>query len=290
MEKRKSYWYSIIKYIADFTKGEPLNVGIYLESSDEKKIKYILIEDNNLKLKSIFENKLQRDTYKYGKDYFEYLLSKMIDGSYPTDSATDNFISFFSKQSDLPKGFIFSEPQFAKTDNCEKLFENLKFNYIGYKFLNDTSETRDLLVKQRANTIFDNAKLLNNKLKTNVKISPSPSLPFKYQIDFAFRKTDKIDLIQAAPGNIDLLPDWFEKINVFSTNYKDANHISLLYDSSVDEQLFADTKSVINILTKADDKVQAIDINNSKNDGITKFVESIKNEALDVQELNDFIA
>lgn len=290
MEDRKSYWYSIIKYIADFTKGEPLNVGIFLMSEENKTAKYILIDDNNLKLKSIFENDLQKISYKYGKDYFEYLISQISDGTYPTENNlnSSNLLSYLFKSNELPKGFLFSEPQFAKSSNEESLFYTLQTSYIGAKFLNISSLPRELMIKERVNDIFTKADLINNKIKSNVRINPSPTLPFKYQIDFAYRVDDQVSLIHAAPANSDLLPSWLEKINLISTKYDKAGKISLMFDSSVEKELLQNTQSVINVLKSDDEKISAVDINKEKY--LKKFISDINSQASTVKSLEDLIA
>ncbi|HCD2940363.1 TPA: DUF3037 domain-containing protein, partial [Enterococcus faecium] len=214
MEIRNSYWYSIIKYVADFTKGEFLNIGIFIEESEKSTVKYSLLEPDNIKFKAAFENKLQKDVYRYGKDYFDYLISQIKNDQYPITNISENLIHHLAKGNDLPKGFVLSEPQYAKTSNVEQLMSNLQVTYIGEKFVKSETATRELVIKEKASSILSEAKLLNYKIKTNVKIAPSPTLPFKYQIDFAYRVNNNIDLIQSAPGNIELLPDWFEKINV----------------------------------------------------------------------------
>lgn len=291
METRKAYWYSIIKYIADFTKGEPLNVGLLMESQEENNLQYILLDETNLKLKAIFESSIQQTTYKYGKDYFEYFLQKISDNSYPTDALarTNGILSYLNSENELPKGFYLSEPQFAKTSSPKELFLNLEVSYIGEKFINQVHGSRELIVKERANSIFANADLIDKKIKANIKINPSPSIPFKYRIDFAYRASDKIDLIQAAPGNIELLPGWLEKMNLISTKYNKANKISLLYDSSVDKELLRDTKSVIRLLKENDNKINAIDLDSTKN-GIQSFVKEITEKAFAVDKLDELIA
>lgn len=291
MENRESYWYTIVKYIADFTKGEPLNVGILMENWQKNKFNYILLDENNLKLKAIFESNLQQKVYKYGKDYFDYSLKKLVDGSLEDyNLSTDTgIIDFLNHSNDFPSGFFLSEPQFAKTSNCEQLFNNLATSYIGTRFLNTEIGSRELIVKEKATTIFAEEELLNYKLKSNVKIKASPTLPFKYQIDFAYRIDNKIELIQAAPGNIEQLPDWLEKVNLFSTKYDKTNKISLLYDSSVNSKLLKDTQSVIQILKNSDNKIHSIDINNSMN-GMKFLIKDIKENATNTEELEKIIA
>ena len=289
MEIRNSYWYSIIKYVADFTKGEFLNIGIFIEESEKSTVKYSLLEPDNIKFKAAFENKLQKDVYRYGKDYFDYLISQIKIDQYPITNISENLIHHLAKGNDLPKGFVLSEPQYAKTSNVEQLMSNLQVTYIGEKFVKAETAIRELVVKEKASSILNEAKLLNYKIKTNVKIAPSPILPFKYQIDFAYRVNNNIDLIQSAPGNIELLPDWFEKINVLSTNYTHSNKISLLYDSNVDSALLSDTKSVIRILTEADSKIKAIDISQETN-GMHTLIDEIKSSATDIDELEKLIA
>lgn len=289
METRKSYWYSIIKYVADFTKGEPLNVGIFIEEENNQHTKYILLENDNIKLKSIFESKLQSDVYKFGKDYFEYLLQKISNGEYPTDNASDSLLKYLINGSDLPKGFILSEPQFAKSANFEQLFTSLTISYIGEKFLKTPSSLKSLIIKERANNLFEQADLLNKKLKSNVRLAASPTLPFKYQIDYAYGVKDKIELIHTTPENIDALPDWFEKINVFSTKYSKTDKISLLYDSSVDPILLADTQSVIQTLRHSDNRINAIDLNETSN-GINKLISDIASTGTSMKDLEKLIA
>lgn len=289
MEIRNSYWYSIIKYVADFTKGEFLNIGIFIEESEKSTVKYSLLEPDNIKFKAAFENKLQKDVYRYGKDYFDYLISQIKNDQYPITNISENLTHHLAKGNDLPKGFVLSEPQYAKTSNVEQLMSNLQVTYIGEKFVKSETATRELVIKEKASSILSEAKLLNYKIKTNVKIAPSPTLPFKYQIDFAYRVNNNIDLIQSAPGNIELLPDWFEKINVLSTNYTHSDKISLLYDSNVDSTLLSDTKSAIRILTEADSKIKAIDIS-QKTNGMHTLIDEIKSSATDIDELEKLIA
>lgn len=289
MGTRKSYWYSIIKYVADFTKGEPLNVGIFIEEENNKHTKYMLLENDNLKLKSIFESKLQSDVYKFGKDYFEYLLQMMSKNEYPTDNASDSFLQYLITGHDLPKGFILSQPQFAKTADFEKLFDSLATSYIGEKFLKNSNTARSLIIKERANNLFEKADLLHKKLKSNVRLAASPTLPFKYQIDYVYGVKDKIELIHTTPENIDALPDWFEKINVFSTKYSKTDKISLLYDSSVDSILLADTQSVIRTLSNSDNRINAIDLNETSN-GINKLISDIASTGTSMKDLEKLIA
>ncbi|MGF2144089.1 hypothetical protein ACQUEF_01920 [Vagococcus fluvialis] len=289
METRKSYWYSIIKYVADFTKGEPLNIGIFLEEEYSGKSKYILLENDNAKLKAIFETKIQSDTYRFGKDYFVYLLDKISNNEYPTDNAADSLLKYLLSGPDLPKGFLLSEPQFAKTSNPEILFNTLAVNYIGKRFLDNPNHSRSVIIKDKANFLFQEADILHKKIKSNVRLTASPNLPFKYQIDYAYNINNKIDLIHSAPENIELLPDWFEKVNVFSTKFEKSDKISLLFDSSVETNLLSDTNSVINTLINSDPRIEAIDIN-SKSNGLTTLINKIKADANDVKELNKLIA
>lgn len=289
METRKSYWYSIIKYITDFTKGEPLNVGIFVENEEHNLSKYIIIDVDNLKLKSVFETRLDADIYKYGKEYFEYLMHKIHNNEYPINSSNTSLIGYLRQEKDLPNGFLFSEPQFAKTADLDGLYENLAITYIGKKFINHSRSSRNLIIKERTNTIFTEADLLDKKIKSNVRISPSPSLPFKYQIDYAYRVNDKLDLIHTAPENIDLLPDWFEKMNVLSTKYNQSNKISLLYDSSVDETLLHDTRTAIRLLTDSDERVESIDINLQSN-VMSLLINDIKSKASSIEKLDELIA
>lgn len=289
MEKRRTYWYSIIKYVADFTKGEPLNVGIYIEEENTNYINYLLIEHDNSKLKAIFENKIQADVYKYSKEYFDYLLSKISKNEYPTNSVSDSILSYLIRENDLPKGIILSEPQFAKTSDVKSLFDSLAINYIGKKFLPKKNEAKKLIIKDRANSIFAEANLLNKKIKSNVRLTPSPNLPFKYQIDYVYSSGNKIDIIHTAPENIDLLPAWFEKVNVFSTKFSKSDKISLLFDSSVDSELLSDTQSVVSTLIQSDKRIEAIDIRDTNN-SMNELVSNIKDNALNIDELEKLIA
>ncbi|MFV5784488.1 hypothetical protein ACHLJU_11260, partial [Pediococcus acidilactici] len=81
----------------------------FIEESEKSTVKYSLLEPDNIKFKAAFENKLQKDVYRYGKDYFDYLISQIKNDQYPITNISENLIHHLAKGNDLPKGFVLSE-------------------------------------------------------------------------------------------------------------------------------------------------------------------------------------
>jgi hypothetical protein len=209
---KQENWYSIIQYAPNSMRGEVLNVGLMLHAPEDGKLKFHLLESNNIKLKSLLCNDVLTETYKVQKDYINFLLDSLpADGTlFDSSKYTNLFLQDIDKK--LPNGFRLSEPTFSKTANVEKLFQVLLENYIGKEFLSKFDEISQISTKAYVKDFFNQHKLIGTKIKSNVKFKPIRDIDnMQFLIDFVY-KNGVINLLQSTPSNHERLNEWFTKL------------------------------------------------------------------------------
>lgn len=258
---RRIAWYSIVRYVADVIKGELLNVGIVMNVPSEGKLLHFVLKETNSKFKSALLTDLDRKIYKSGAKYMEYMCESINDNdlSFAMNTESDEFIRNL-KESELPMGFIMTEKRFAKTANTERLFNDLLETYIGKKFLNEESGSYSMNVKRKATSLITQRNLINSKVKSNIKIRPVKSIPLNYSIDFGYAEDNQINLIHSAPDKLSTSNEWFQRINMISTNFMNSNKFVLLFDSSSESNEDNTIVQMVDYLASKDHRILSFDI------------------------------
>ena len=288
---RRVAWYSIVRYVADVIKGEILSVGLVMHVPMTGEFKFQILKENNSKLKSTFLSDLDKKIYKSGINYLEYLLSSIDDNKleFGMNIGQENFITEL-KNSELPKGFILTEKRFSKTANFERLYTDILETYIGKKFLHEENGTNTMQVKRKAISLINNKELIDNKIKTNVKIRPVPSISLNYNIDFGYEENNKINLIQAAPDKLVTANEWFQRLNMISGNFVESNRIILLYNSNSESNEDKTVEQMVEYLSSKDERVKSYDIFTANGEtGFNQELHHIEINAGDVQRIEDVL-
>lgn len=258
---RRKLWYSVVSYYSDVIRGEILNVGMIVSIPEAGEISSIFLSDINSKLKSIITNKHDKDIYKTGLSYINYLLESINnnDLSFSVNLYSKDFIPTF-KTLDLPKGFLIGEPKYANVSNIPLFLDSVKNIYIGETFLNEEFGSNSMLVKKKATSIISSRERLSKVIKNNLRIKPIPNLSKSYTIDFGYVLDDKVSLIHTAPDKITTAYDWLERMNFISDNFNDTDKITLLYDNMSESNEDGTLTHMLDYLKDKDNRITTMNI------------------------------
>lgn len=276
MEKRKTTWYSIIRYSPNNLSGEIVNVGLVLHSPyDDKNLHYLVLDENTHKLRSIANNKVESNIYKSFKDTLEYYLSKCnedlsgqvgnitIGSSYEPKFLDEIYENYLDCKLTLTK------PSFALTENVDMLFNALVKTYIGEQYL--MTEHKTTTVKKHIKQLFENRNLIGRKVKSDLEFSPIVGLEdLMIKVDFGF-KNGVWNYIEAIPTlrNPSEISEWFAKtkFTLETIKSKDASaKIHLAYKLSdiqkdiipMFDYLSENNQNVIRLNIEEDKKLNAL--------------------------------
>ena len=290
--ERHTAWYSIIRYVSDEIKGEILNVGLVMNIPETGEMLFKIIQENNSKLKAILVNQVDKKVYRFGMKYLEYILSSVNqnDLTLPVNVSSKSFVNDLLKM-DIPNGFLLTDTRYAKTRETHRLFNDILRSYIGEKFLLEEIKTSTMQVKKFATSVITQRNLIDTKIKTNVKIKPIPTVSLNYNIDFGYEENEKFNFIQVAPEKVASANEWFQRMNMISTNYQNTDRIVLLYNSNSKSNEDHTVDQMVDFLQSNDNRITSFDI--FSNRGVLGFnneLVRIGKQAGDISEIDKFIS
>lgn len=292
MENRRlSAWYSVIRYVSDIIKGEILNVGLIMNIPENGVIKYRIITGNNMKLKTILENEIERKIYTSGLGYVEYLLKSNDENDlFMSQNAHSKYFIPRLRECDLPDGFILTDPQFAKTNQPDYLFDKLLQRYIGRKFLTDGKNNLSTQVKSKAVQLIGQNVAVKEKIKKNIKIKPVDVITLNYTVDFGYEENNKLSMIQTMPDKQSTTNEWFQRMSLISNNYSESGKISLLYNSAADSNKDGTAEQMIKFLESNDSRIESFDIFSNKGEKEFNYeLERIERVAGSMDKINSLL-
>ncbi|WP_270333168.1 DUF3037 domain-containing protein [Ligilactobacillus acidipiscis] len=275
MAERQSFWYSIVTYIPSSIRYERINVGIILGNKLGGQIVYNFLSSKNKKLRYFLWNKLEKKQFDTTIEFLSFLLNKI--NSQPNFFSIPNSNSTSWAEwlgSSIPKTISFSDVHIARSENAEMVFDSLIETYIGSQFLDTKTNTSPL--KTGINEFFKSKELLDNKLKTNIKVQPSKDLPFKVEMDYAFLKEQggQPHFLELAPKESSVI-DWYKSNATLLTKSSRSFGLSLIIDQKEYSNKNSKLAPLVNDLC-SDKKVRPV------------FIESINNSS-ELLELSDNI-
>lgn len=289
---RTVVWYGIVSYFSDIIKGEILNVGLMINTPKNGELNFTLLSEGNSKLKSLITNKRDKEIYKSGKKYLDYLIESIDNNNLglPITPAKKDFISTFSTLN-LPKGYRISTPRYAKVSDVNLFIDNLKSIYIGESFLNEEMGTNSMIVKRKAMSIIGTRERALKKIKKNIQIKPVANLPKNYTLDFGYTENNKLSLIDSTPDRLSTAYDWLERMNFITDNYDDSEKITLLYNSNSESNEDGTIQHMLDYLSSKDSRVESINIfSDSGEDRFVEQLNHIEQFAGNMEELEKIIA
>ncbi|AST93048.1 hypothetical protein BC6307_18185 [Sutcliffiella cohnii] len=278
--ERKPYWYSVIQYYPNSVKGEVLNVGVIIHQPDSGSVRHFILDTGNIKLRGILSNQVNFDSYKIQKEYFEYYLEKLPNSNdlLIPNVFTHTFLLELAKE--FPPDFKASEPTFALTNNLDTLFNQLLSAYIGSDFIN-RDDYQQITTKKYVRNYFDERKLIDRKVKPNVKFTPIKNVEsMHFLIDFVY-KNGVLNFMQAVPSNKDHFTNWFTKINTITNVMQDDLGFHLLYDSTDKLNEDKTVKQTLSYLQSKDQRINIIDIHTGD---FEMFCRKIESDGKDVED------
>ena len=244
---------------------ERINIGVILGSKVEGTIMYQLLPSNNKKLKFFLWNQLEKKQYAATIDLLSYLLDNLKKHpsifSEPTNS-NSSWAEWLG--SNIPDTILFSRVHVARSSNPNLIFNSLIETYVGSQFLNVDVNASPLKIS--VHNFFEERNLLENKLKTNIKVQPSKSLPFKVEMDYVFLKEPNSD-----PNFLTLTPkkgsivDWYKNNATLLNKSSSYFNLNLIVNQKDYESKDNKLAPLVNDLC-SDNKVKPIfidDISNS---------------------------
>ncbi|WP_278963760.1 DUF3037 domain-containing protein [Lactobacillus apis] len=280
MAHRENYWYSIISYIPSSIRYERINVGAILGNKSNSLLKFKLLPSTSRKIQSFVWNSTEKKEYSVANELLEFLVNRNYKEPSLLNTPSNNGQVNWNKwlNATVPSGMVFSDVHFARTADPDMIFNDLIEEYVGKQFF----KTNDHIITLQENVekYFKEENLLDQKLKRNLLISPSKTLPLTIKMDYAYlsQLDNKIGLVQVP--NVEHINTWYERIYTFlnkadSDNFhlniilgeNDYNNDSQQVQPFVDE--FDKSKNVSKVLVPRNSnqplKKLAKDIENSTN-------------------------
>jgi hypothetical protein len=273
----------VIQYSPNYIQGERINVGLLLHDPATGELIFSILDDNNLKVKSLLADDVLNRTFKVQRDYLDLFLSKFpVEHSLIGPNKHKN--DFLSQiNSELPSEFIISEPTLSITTNPQALFTTLLGKYIGEIYLNNEIDMQIRTVKTIIKDHFQSKDWIGTKIKQNAKLRPKNLQSMQFQIDFVF-KNGIWNLIQAVPSNQERITEWFSKTRTMIDAYQED---SLFYVMYSDDNVLSNDKSIeqmITYLKSKDNRVKEVEITSPS---FKTFCEKVETEAKDISTLEE---
>lgn len=273
-------------------KGELLNVGVILNMPDDGVVKYKFISENNSKLKSILTSKIEKDTYKFGLNYMEFLMKSIDENDtfFAVNAHSSSFIAQVNNQ-ELPKGFIFTENRFAKSSNIDDLFDTLLKEYVGTKFLKEETGVNSMQVKRKATKLINQRTALSQIIQPNVKLRIVENIPRNYTIDFGYVESNKLSMIHSAPDKLNTSYEWLDRMSFISNNYDYSEKISILYNSEAESNKDETMIQMLQFLNNKDERIEIFDIFSQKGEmDFNNELFRIENQAGNIENIKEFVS
>lgn len=281
--QRHKLWYSIISYIPNLITYERVNVGIILGNPETNEISYSFLSEKSKKFRYFFWNSIERKIYKNSVEYLEFLLNKIQAqpsifqvGHYEAEGNWNDFLG-----GKISENIIFSKIHFAITDNDANIFNNLISTYIGEEFF-PKQDNNIITLKKHVFEIFESNKLINTKLKSNLKIKPAAELPLKFEMDYTyFTKNNQVSFIQVGPKQSQI-NEWYKNNVTLLSKNSDSFSLDMIIKEEDYDKPNQTFKPFLRDLA-SDQRVKSTII--TGNDSLSKIVESV-NEAIPISNWN----
>ncbi|WJP98449.1 DUF3037 domain-containing protein [Macrococcus bovicus] len=267
--KRIKGCYTVVRYTPDIYNGEVINVGLIIHTQDGMVIANF-ISDEHMKIKTFGRNSQRR--YKFAKDKIAYYLKETNDligsvGSFEISSPSDTaFIERISKAF-TDNQISFSKPRGIISADMNRTFNNLFLKYIGH----ENDRKNDINTKVLVTKLFEEHKLLNNKIKKDFKIKPVVDLNnITMKIDFVYKNGvwNYMQVIPKIKDNKSKL-DFIGEIKMLFDSVDEDTSIKLIYNHQ-DEEI----GSILNYLKKVRQNVEDINLNDAAEvEGLLKDIE-----------------
>ncbi|CAK7080845.1 hypothetical protein [Tissierella sp.] len=289
MEKRKAVWYSIIRYSPNNVSGEIVNTGLLLHSvNDNCNLKYLLLDENSYKLRSIINNKIEADEYKSYKDVLEYYISKCneelfgVVGDIAISSCDE--INFLDKIYEycIDNKLTLTKPSFAFTDNIDMLFKGLIKTYIGDQYM--MNEPKTVTAKKQIKEIFEKRDLIGRKIKTDLEFNPIAGIDnLRVKVDFGF-KNGVWNYIETIPAlrNDSEISDWFAKTRFTIETLKLKDNTSKIHLAYKLSDFKDDITLMFDYLSANGQEISGLNVEETKS--INELCDYIEMEAEDIDE------
>ena len=186
MAHRENYWYSIISYIPSSIRYERINVGAILGNKSNSLLKFKLLPSTSRKIQSFVWNSTEKKEYSVANELLEFLVNRNYKEPSLLNTPSNNGQVNWNKwlNATVPSGMVFSDVHFARTADPDMIFNDLIEEYVGKQFF----KTNDHIITLQENVekYFKEENLLDQKLKRNLLISPSKTLPLTIKMDYAY--------------------------------------------------------------------------------------------------------
>ncbi|MFR0607567.1 hypothetical protein ACLUV9_04215 [Limosilactobacillus balticus] len=273
MAKREEYKYSIISYNQNLLRNESINIGLLVFTDDS--YRYQLLPPNSNKINGLAYSQYFKDLFKENIKVLENSLSK-------------HTISSLKELNEISNQIHFSKSRKIITSNIENIMSVLLDEYIGNYYFDEHVTANIVTARDLALKEFDNHKVLNNKVKRNIRIKPNKELNMKINIDFAYANGNDLNLINSVPASENSIDDWYTKMFLLSKKFDQSGNILLLNNSSsVQVNEISDMLKDLS----SNEKVNAIDL--GKSDGrktFEKYIKKIKKSDSSEEKIDTLVA
>lgn len=290
MGKRKSNWYTVVRYRANDLTGEVVNVGIIshsFDNEDETLVKHLLIDETSDKIKAITENQTELLIYKSYRENLQYYLEKSTEnlfgqvGDIVVDSPSNkSYVESLYEAHKNEKLFL-TRPKFSMTQDPDSFFEKIFESYVGSKYL--VKEKHSVSTKRHMKKLLEDKELLNKKVISDYVITPIKELEnVQINIDFSY-KNGVWNYMQGIPvfSGPAQNTEWFAKTKFMFENLQKDAKVKLLYRG--EDAKNEDFMSMLNYFSSLNENIEKLDVEDQ--DKITHLFEQIENEAHDIEEL-----
>lgn len=277
----------MIRYQPNHVRGEVINVGVIMHHPSKGIITRFILDASNIKLRSLLTNQSKIENYKVQKDYIEFYLDNLeIDHNLLTPDI--NKESFLSKIDEvLPNDYRLSEPTFALTSEPKLLFNELLCNYIGSEFLLKNNNSQ-ITTKSYVKKYFDDRKLINRKIKSNIKYNPLKDVSsMQLTIDYVY-KNGILNLMQTVPSTKEQFTNWFTRMTTLTSHLTDEKlGFYFLFDSTDELNQDKTVTQIIDFFHSNDQRVNGIDVQSKD---FNMFCNKIEVEGKNVEEFETDLA
>lgn len=222
MAKRKQFEYRVVSYMDDPIRFEQINFGLIIQNIQSKHFEYILTPNDTPKINSLLPTSSKRKLFKLNVNYLRFLLDRLqSEGNY-------NKLTQTLQDIEIPE-LIFSSPKPALSDNVSQLLENLADVYIGHQFIaRDSVDTTIIEPKVFAEKVVEENDVPKSHYKTNFRVQPERSVPFKIQVDYIYANKDQLEIVNTAPTQLSSTSMWYYRMRSLSDNERFGQKVTIL--------------------------------------------------------------
>lgn len=279
--ERTPHWYSVIRFQPNHVRGETINVGVIMHNPSDGTVTRFILDVSNIKLRGFLSNQSKIENYKVQKDFIEYYLNNLDkDHDLLTPNKTEE--GFLLKIDEIfPNDFRLSEPTFALTGQPKLLFDQLLNNYIGTEFLKRNHNSQ-VTTKSYVKKYFDDRKLIDRKIKSNIKYNPLKKVDsMQLTIDFAY-KNGILNLMQTVPSSKEQFTHWFTKMTTLTKILMEEElGFYFLYDSTDELNRDKTISQTMDFFRSSDQRIKGLDI---QSNDFNMFCNKIEVEGKNIDE------